>query len=206
MRGLFLFALLGTALAARFAAFSVEPFGPQRLNLDTGVTTLPQGGVLTDNESGLRLKGSYIEYKEGAFVRIKSGELLTKEGSFVAQEIHLDLSRQVGSFSGLRFSSDFVQDLRAEKATYFLEEDVLVVRGQVRAARPVLQADLLVVDVKARQGLVMGPFTFKDASATLQGKGSDARLFLYLGGSRVRGTTRVPQEGVRLEAWARRAP
>lgn len=36
--------LLASALAARFATFSVEPFGTQRVNLDTGVTTLPQGG------------------------------------------------------------------------------------------------------------------------------------------------------------------
>jgi hypothetical protein len=44
MRLLPLALFLSLALAARFAAFSVEPAGPQRVNLDTGVTTLPQGG------------------------------------------------------------------------------------------------------------------------------------------------------------------
>jgi hypothetical protein len=56
MRLLPLALFLSLALAARFAAFSVEPAGPQRVNLDTGVTTLPQGGVLVDNENGLRLR------------------------------------------------------------------------------------------------------------------------------------------------------
>ncbi|MEN3011218.1 MAG: hypothetical protein ABDI20_09740, partial [Candidatus Bipolaricaulaceae bacterium] len=79
--------LIGLSLALRFAAFSVEPFGPQRVNLDTGVTILPQGGILTDNESGLRLKGGYVEYKEGSFVRARGVELLSQGEVFLAQTL-----------------------------------------------------------------------------------------------------------------------
>ncbi|WP_240307633.1 hypothetical protein [Thermus caldifontis] len=106
--GRFLLALgifLGFSLGARFATFSVEPFGSQRVNLDTGITTLPQGGILVDNENGLRLKAGYIEYKEGSFVRARGAELLSEKETFVAQSLEHDIPKQEARFTGLTFSN-----------------------------------------------------------------------------------------------------
>ncbi len=206
MRGLSLVLLLGLGLAARFAAFSVEPFGAQRVHLDTGVTTLPQGGILTDNENGLRLKGSYIEYKEGSFVRARGVELLSEREAFLAESLEHDIPKQEARFTGLTFSNPDFKNLRAEKALARFAEDIVVLKGKVRAERPSLQAETLVVDLKAREALVLESFVYQEGKATLRGQGPQARLFLRFQGGKVQATTKLPQGAGRLEGYARLLP
>ena len=206
MRGASLVFLLGLALAARFAAFSVEPTGPQRVNLDTGVTTLPQGGVITDNENGLRLKGSYIEYKEGAFIRAKGVELLSEKEAFRAEALEHDIPKQQALFQSLLFANADFQDLRADRALVLFEEEVVVLKGRVQAKSPRLQAEALVVDLKAREALALGSFTYQEGKATLRGQGKDARLYLRFAGGKVQATTKLPAQAARLEAYAKRLP
>ena len=194
------------ALAARFAAFSVEPFGPQRLNLDTGVTTLPQGGVLVDNENGLRLRADYIEYKEGAFIRARVLELLSEKETFRAQTLEHDIPKGEARFTSLVFANADFKDLRAERALALFNEDIVVLKGQVRAASPDLQADVLVVDLKARQALVLGSFLYREGRATLRGQGPSARLHLRFAGGKVQASTKLPPEAPRLAAYANRLP
>jgi len=198
--------ILALALGARFAAFSVEPFGPQRVNLDTGITTLPQGGILTDNEQGWKLKGSFVEYREGSFVSVKQGEFLTDSYRLSAQEIRLDIPRQTASVSGLTLQHPLFSRLWVKKAVLFLDEDILVAQDEVRGEKPLLEARLMVVNLKAKQGLVLGEFTFSDSRGTLRGKGREARLYLYLAGNSVKGSTRLPPDVAALEAWIRRVP
>lgn len=206
MRGLSLVLLLGLGLAARFAAFSVEPFGAQRVNLDTGVTTLPQGGILTDNENGLRLKGNYIEYKEGSFVRARGVELLSERETFLAESLEHDIPKQEARFTGLTFSNPDFKNLQAEQALARFAEDIVVLKGKVRAERPSLQAETLVVDLKAREALVLGSFVYQEGKATLRGQGPQARLFLRFQGGKVQATTKLPQGAGRLEGYARLLP
>ncbi|APD08398.1 MULTISPECIES: hypothetical protein [Thermus] len=197
---------LGVALAARFATFSVEPFGPQRVNLDTGVTTLPQGGVLVDNENGLRLKGSYIEYKEGSFVRAKGVELLSGKETFVAQSLEHDIPKQEARFQGLTFSNADFKGLKAERALALFGEDVVVLKGKVQAESPRLQAETLVVDLQGREALALGSFTYQEGKATLKGQGASARLHLRFQGGKVVASTKVPQGALPLAAYASRLP
>ncbi|KGQ22404.1 hypothetical protein [Thermus filiformis] len=197
MRGLFPW-LFGLALAVRFAAFSVEPFGAQRVNLDTGVTTLPQGGVLTDNENGLRLKGSYIEYKEGSFVRARGVELLSGKETFLAESLEHDIPKQEARFQGLTFSNADFKNLRAQKALALFQEDIVVLKGEVRAQSPALEAQTLVVDLKGREALAVGPFTYKEGKAILRGQGEGARLYLRFQGGKVQASTKVPGSALRL--------
>ncbi len=206
MRGLLFLAFLPLALAARFAAFSVEPYGPQRVNLETGVTTLPQGGVIVDNENGLRLKGAYIEYKEGSFIRARKVELLSAKETFQAETLEHDIPKQEARFTGLLFSSPDFKGVQAQRALALFGEEVVVLRGQVRAQRPDLQGETLVVDLRAREGLVLGPFTYREGKATLRGQGPAARLYLRFLGDKVQATTRPPAGAARLEAQARLLP
>lgn len=198
--------LFSLALAARFAAFSVEPFGPQRVNLDTGVTTLPQGGVLVDNENGLRLRADYIEYKEGVFIRARALELLSAKETFRAQTLEHDIPKQEARFAALVFANADFKDLRAERALALFNEDVVILKGKVRAESPRLQAEALVVDLKAREALVLGSFTYQEGKATLRGQGPSARLYLRFAGGKVQASTKLPPEAPRLAAYASRLP
>jgi len=163
-----LLGLVGLALGARFATFSVEPFGAQRLDLDTGVTTLPQGGILTDNEN--------------------------------------DIPKQQALFQDLLFANADFQDLRADRALALFEEEVVVLKGRVQAKSPRLQAEALAVDLKAREALALGSFTYQEGKATLRGQGKDARLYLRFAGGKVQATTKLPAQAARLEAYAKRLP
>ncbi|WP_234505116.1 MULTISPECIES: hypothetical protein [Thermus] len=206
MRRLWPLLFLGVALAARFATFSVEPFGPQRVNLDTGVTTLPQGGILVDNENGLRLKGSYIEYKEGAFVRARGVELLSSKETFLAQSLEHDIPKQEARFQSLTFSNADFKGLKAERALALFAEEVVVLKGKVQADSPKLQAEALVVDLKGREALALGSFTYQEGKATLKGQGASARLHLRFQGGKVLASTKVPESAMRLVTYASRLP
>lgn len=196
--------LLGLALALRFASFSVEPFGAQRFNLDTGVTVLPQGGVLTDNQNGLRLRTAYAEYKEGSFIRAREAELISGKEVFRAQTLEQDIPKQEARFTGLTFSNPDFQGLKADRALALFEPELVVLKGQVTAQKPKLSAETLVVDLKARQALILGPFTYQEGRATLKGQRPDSRLYLRFQGGQVQATTRIPQEALRLAPYADR--
>lgn len=200
MRFLILPLFWGLVLAARFAAFSVEPFGTQILNLDTGVTTLPQGGILTDNENGLRLRAGYIEYKEGMFIRARALELLSQKESFQAQALEHDIPRQEARYTRLSFSNPDFKNLQAERALALLEEGILVGKG-ILSEKPALKAELLVVDLKRREALVGGNFSLREGQRVLTGTGPSARLLIQFSFGRLKADTRVPQ-GHRLLRYA----
>ncbi|MFM9420298.1 hypothetical protein ACKLNZ_06390 [Thermus scotoductus] len=198
--------LLASALAARFATFSVEPFGTQRVNLDTGVTTLPQGGVLTDHENGLRLKGSYIEYKEGSFVRARKVELLSQKETFLAESLEHDIPKQEARFKGLTFSNPDFKGLKAERALALFAENIVVLKGRVQAESPRLQAETLVVNLKDQEALALGSFTYQEGKATLRGQGPNARLYLRFASGKVQASTKVPPSASPLAQYAARLP
>ncbi|WP_019551215.1 hypothetical protein [Thermus scotoductus] len=198
--------LLASALAARFATFSVEPFGTQRVNLDTGVTTLPQGGVLTDHENGLRLKGSYIEYKEGSFVRARKVELLSQKETFLAESLEHDIPKQEARFKGLTFSNPDFKGLKAERALALFAENIVVLKGRVQAESPRLQAETLVVNLKGQEALALGSFTYQEGKATLRGQGPNARLYLRFASGKVQASTKVPPSASPLAQYAARLP
>jgi hypothetical protein len=191
MRLLILLIFWGVVFAASFAAFSVEPFGTQRLNFETGVTTLPQGGILIDNENGLRLRAAYIEYKEGAFIRARTLELLSQKQTFKAQSLEHDIPKQEARYTSLSFSNLDFKNLQAEHALVLLKEDILVGKG-VLAEKPLLKAEMLIVDLKRREALIAGNFSFRDGQRVLKGTGSSARLFIQFGSDRIRVDTRIP--------------
>lgn len=197
---------LAVALGARFAAFSVEPFGTQRVNLDTGVTTLPQGGVLTDHENGLRLKGSYIEYKEGSFVRARKVELLSQKETFLAESLEHDIPKQEARFIGLSFSNPDFKGLKAERALALFAENIVVLKGRVQAESPRLQAETLVVNLKDQEALALGSFTYQEGKATLRGQGPNARLYLRFASGKVQASTKVPPSASPLAQYAARLP
>ncbi len=173
--------LLGTALAAAFAAFTVEPAGDQVVDLATGVTTLPDGGRLVDAETGLALEAPFIAYQEGVFVRAKKARLTTEKVHFFAEKLDYDVKKGVARLEGeVRLDSPWIEGLKAPRARYYPGPGVAVLEGGVTAKKPDFTAKTLVADLKKRLALLLGEFRFTDPElgVVLKGKGEGARLLL----------------------------
>ena len=193
-----LFFFLGVALAAAFAAFTVEPAGDQVVDLATGVTTLPDGGRLVDAETGLALEAPFIAYQEGVFVRAKKARLTTEKAHFFAEKLDYDVKKGVARLEGgVRLDSPWIEGLKAPGGRYYPEPGVAVLEGGVAAKKPDFAAKTLVADLKKRLALLLGEFRFADPElgVVLKGKGKNARLLLVFdekGG--VSAETEVPED------------
>lgn len=181
------------ALASRFAGFEVRPRGNSELDVGTGIYTLPTGGTITDNQSGLVLEARYIQYKDGEFIRAQGATLKAKEGDFSANSLEYLQKTDTLRMSGVRFSSKEFKALSAQQGL-LLGDDVLVLKGQVRSSEPALEASTLVVDTTKDLALVLGAFTFRDGATTLRGNRPDSTLLLTVSGGKVRANTRVPAD------------
>lgn len=190
--------LLGTALAAAFAAFTVEPAGDQVVDLATGVTTLPDGGRLVDAETGLALEAPFIAYQEGVFVRAKKARLTTEKVHFFAEKLDYDVKKGVARLEGeVRLDSPWIEGLKAPRARYYPGPGVAVLEGGVTAKKPDFTAKTLVADLKKRLALLLGEFRFTnpELGVVLKGKGEDARLLLVFDDEgRVSAETEVPKD------------
>jgi hypothetical protein len=147
-----------------------------------------------------------IEYKEGAFIRARALELLSAKETFRAQSLDYDIPKQEARFGALVFANADFKGLSAERALALFAEDIVVLKGKVRADSPRLEAETLVADLKAREALVLGRFTYQEGKATLRGQGPSARLYLRFVGGKVQASTKLPQEASRLAAYASRLP
>lgn len=181
------------ALASRFAGFEVRPRGNSELDVGTGIYTLPTGGTITDNQSGLVLEARYIQYKDGEFIRAQGATLKAREGDFSANSLEYLQKPDTLRMSGVRFSSKEFKALSAQQGL-LLGDNVLVLKGQVRSSEPALEASTLVVDTAKDLALVLGAFTFRDGATTLRGNRPDSTLLLTVSGGKVRANTRVPAD------------
>ncbi len=201
MRSLALFLALGLALAAEFAAFTVEPAGDQVVDLTTGVTTLPSGGRLVDAERGLVLVADFIEYKEGAFVRAKKARLDQGKVHFEAGALDYRVAAgRVRLTGGVAFSAPFLKGLKADAGRLDLKARVAVLTGHVASQDPAFTARTLVADTRTGEVLLLGDFAYRDPGLGIEltGKGKDARLYLKLAeGKEPEARTAVPPEVLR---------
>lgn len=204
-RWLVLLTLLSLVVfASRFAGFEVKPRGNSELDVGTGIYTLPSGGTITDNKSGLVLEARYIQYKDGEFIRAQGATLKSKEGDFSATSLEYQQKPDTLRMNGVRFSSRQLKGITAQQGL-LLKEDVLVLKGEVRSSDPVLEASTLVVDTTKDQALVLGVFTFRDGATTLRGNRPDSTLLLSFANGKVRANTRVPVDILnRLRPYADR--
>jgi len=175
----FLLALLLPALAlaqedalgteADFAALSIQARGPQTFDLSTGITTLPEGGVIRDRREDVTLEGSFIRYREGDFIEVRGATVRGAFGSVRAPELRFEVGPQtLQARSDVRFESlDF--GMRAERLTLDLESDVAVAEGGVRSETPALEGARALVDMRTQQALLVGPYTYQDGPITLRG-------------------------------------
>ncbi|AEB11223.1 hypothetical protein [Marinithermus hydrothermalis] len=198
-RTLFLLVLLLVLVGARFAGFSVESYGDQVVDPIQGVTTLPDGGVLIDNENALRLEGGFIEYQEGRFIRAREAVFVTDGVRLEAAELYYDAETEtVRLTGGMRYASERFAGLSAREGLLFLEDEVALLKGEIRSEDPVLEAEVMVVDGKHGEALLWGRYVYRDPvlGVTLRGNNPEKRLLLRFreGEAYPEATTRVPEE------------
>jgi len=209
MRLIAAFLTASLALAAGFAAFTVEPEGDQVVDLMTGVTTLPQGGRLVDAERGLALEAAYIEYKEGEFVKARDARLVRGDVRFRAGElVYRAGEERVVLSGGVSLTTPYLEGLSAPRGVLFLKDQVAVLEGGVKSERPEFSAPSLVADTAGGLVLLVGEFSYRDPElgVTLRGQGPEARLLLrFREDGEVEATTEVPEEvAARLLAYLER--
>jgi len=85
----FLFVL---AAAQSFASFFVEANTTEEFDIVTGISELPDGGKVIDQESGVTIIGDHILYKEGEFIEVVGAIVDGNFGTMIAPEISVDLS------------------------------------------------------------------------------------------------------------------
>jgi hypothetical protein len=151
------------------------------INPTTGITRLPQGGVVEDRERGIRIDAKFIEHKQGEFIRATDATILTAgqtiKSPLVNYQIKLD---RVDIAGPLEFSSPDVTELRAQKAAVYPEAERIVAVGGVQSKSPVLTANAVVFDTKRRVAFLYGAYRFesRDGKTKLSQSGLESALLV----------------------------
>jgi len=205
-----LLSLLVLLAAARFAALSIEPYGDQVFDLATGVTTLPEGGVIRDNANDLSIDAEYVEYKEDVYVLARKAKSEAGKVRFVAEQLRYELPEdRVRLEGGVVLDTPQVKALEARGAWIFLGDGVAVLEDGVRAMRPELEAQAMISDYRNGEALLLAPYRYRDAAlgVTLSGKNPEKPLFLRFDAKtgEVQASSKVEAEvGARLLAYVER--
>lgn len=182
------------ARPASFAGFSIQPAGPQRLNFDTGVVTLPQGGTAADNARGVQVQAGFIEYKDGEFLTARNATMTLQDGGrLTAPHVRYDAQRGVlQATGGVGYSDAQVQGLRANTVFVNAESGLVVLRGGVSAQRPAVSANSAVIDPQNSRALLYGNYRYVSGQTRLQNARPDAALLVTLGAAGTRASTNPP--------------
>lgn len=194
LRTLVMTALLGTApaLALSFGNLNVTPRGPQNLNLDTGATSLPQGGTATDAKSGLKLVAAQMQLQPGKQLTAQGATVTLRHGGTLrASRVTYDLAAGTVTATGeVQYNDARFQNLRADRLTVFLKGGVVTATGDVRASNPVLGTPAVSFDPSTMQALAQAPVNLKQGS--LKAAVGSGHLLVTFSGPRVlRATNRV---------------
>lgn len=172
---------LPVALAAEpFAALTVTPTGRQQFDIATGVTVLPDGGVITDKSTGVELRAAHIEYLAGAFVQASGAQVSGDFGTVSADSLRLDLEAGVlNANGGLSLVRDGLT-ISAGSLVYYANRQVAVFDGGVVATGPAFEADQLYLDAATGDVLLVGQYSFQDALFTMTSPEAGGHLELRL--------------------------
>ncbi len=167
------------AETAPFAALTVTPDGPQRYDITTGVTTLPQGGTVVDQDTGVTLKAASMQYVEGASIDAKDASVTGSFGRLTATSIHIDVPAGTLRASGdLQLVRDGLR-LQADALRFDAGREVVDFTGPVTGASPAFRADRVLLDAKSGDVLLLGQYRFRQGALTLTSPTGGGRLELH---------------------------
>lgn len=182
-RALLLVALLAFALAHAaqpFAALTVTPTGRQHFDIATGITQLPDGGVITDQATGVELHAEYVEYLAGAFVTAKGASVQGEFGVVRAEALHIDLETGVLNATGALSLERDGLSISAGSLVYYADRQVAVFDGGVEATGPEFEADRLYLDAVSGDVLLVGRYMFQDTLFTMTSPEAGGQLELRM--------------------------
>lgn len=187
------------------ARLSVVPHGQQAFDLMTGETTLPDGGVIVDTETGLRLDAAFVRYREGAYIEARDATAATVDGSLVAPELRIDVPTLVATApAGVRYVREGLELVGDSAELRFGPE-------LVRFERPTgasldLEARALLLDLRTGDALLLGPYRFQDGPFVLTDDREDAALQLRPVTTDAGTPTYRAANEVDEDLWTRMAP
>lgn len=156
-----------------FAALTIRPNGPEELDLETGVTTLPEGGEISYREEGVTLRGSFIRYLEGDFIEVEEAVVEGEFGTLAAPQLRFDVAAQtLQADRGATFSGAL--ELSADALSLNLQDDTAELTGNVRSTDPELSGARALVDLTGSAGVLVGPYEYQEGPVGLSG--ADGKL------------------------------
>ena len=171
----------GTAGAeAPFAALTVTPFGSQVYDITTGVTTLPEGGTITDQDTGVSLDAKRIEYRAQDYVEAWSVSLTGSFGKVAAEALRIDLAAGLLTASGgLHLERDALA-VDALNLRFDANTQIAVFGGGVTSTEPAFTADRVLLDVTNGDVLLEGEYVFDGGLFTMRSPEGGGMLALKL--------------------------
>lgn len=182
---------LSAGSAVTFGGLNVTPRGPQNLNLETGVTDLPQGGTVSDARSGLRLTAARLQLNPGGRLVAQGAILTTRQGGTLrAPNLTYDPGRStVTASGGVTYGDARLKNLTAGQMVIHLKTGFVSALGDVRAQSPALSGAALAFDLRTAQAALSGPYRLNAGAGQAQGSAGD-HLLLTFGGNRLLRTAR----------------
>lgn len=171
--------LVSLALAgAPFAALTVTPAGRQTFDISTGITTLPEGGTITDQETGVTLQAAAITYLDGVYIDASAVSVAGTFGSVVADAVRIDLVEGVLTAEGsLALERDGLT-VTAGSLRYDALLQVAVFDGGVTGTQPGFETDRLLLDVRTGDVLLDGHYRYQGELFTMTSPEEGGRLEL----------------------------
>ena len=172
--------------AVSFGGLNVTPRGPQNLNLETGVTELPQGGTATDSKGGMKLVASAMTLNPGKTLTARNAVVTTKQGGTLrAAQVTYDLqSSTVTATGNVTYNDARFKNLRAPLVTLNVKTAFVGASGGVKAEGPALSGSALAFDLNTMQAVLTGPYTARQGTLNASADAA-GRLLLVFGGNQV---------------------
>ena len=164
--------------AAVLAELTVTAFGAQRLDLATGFTELPDGGIVVDQGSGVRLEAPWLRYADGERLEATQAVIDGPFGTMDAAEVILDLLRRRLLVDGgltLRVDGAVV---RARSLRFDADAGWLWVHGDVSGDTPTFEAAALGYDTASGRIVLAPPYAYEDGPLLLRAAADGAPLQL----------------------------
>lgn len=168
------------ATGTPFAALTVTPHGAQRYDISTGVTTLPDGGTVVDQDTGVRLDAAHLSYLEGVRIDARGVSVSGAFGTLTADSVHIDVKRGVLTASGHLALTRQGLRVSAAKLTYDANSKVADFGGPVTGTSPNFTAGRLLLDADSGNVLLLGDYRYDSGPFTLQAPKGGGRLELRL--------------------------
>lgn len=168
----------GSSGAAPLAELTVTAFGAQRLDLATGFTELPDGGIVVDQGSGVRLEAPWLRYSEGERLEASQAVVTGPFGSMEAAEVVLDLAlRRLVVEGGVTLRVDGAA-VRARSLRFDADDGWLWARGDVAGDEPSFETPLLGYDTRSGRIVLAAPYAYRDGPVSLSAAADGAALQL----------------------------